>query len=637
MPAMIHVRMLGAAELTVDGKPAPPELLWRKNIALLAYLLRNNRRAVSREQLMGLLWADKPDARARRSLNVALSTLRGSLGEDSFETSADHVRLRPGVVTTDIDQFEEHLAADRLEDAIALIGGLFLEGLGVAGASDFQDWLESERKLWRERSVQVLVRQASQLLAAGQHQRAGDLARIALALDPLGEMALQALLRALSLSGGRVEALQQFDDYTARLKQQLGTEPSSETRALAARIREERIRPAEPAAPPPDLRRRFPLVGRGAELAELVTRWNQVRTSRRAGLAMVEGETGVGKTRLLEELAARARLDGAVVATARVVERDLEQADTTLWGLARGGLLSAPGVAGAMPGTLSTLAGQIPEWRERFPNTSGPATNIADALEDLLRSISREAAVALLVDDVHCADRGSLLAFEALLRGLEDAPVLLAVAAEPHPPREELAALRSRGARESIGAFVTLEPLGAAAIGELVRTALPRFSEWEADRVTRRIQVDSAGLPLLVVELLHAVSLGMDLQGLEGAWPEPMRTLSQTMPGGLPEAVVGAIRVGFRRLSPEAQRVLVAAAVLGDRVPAAVLARASQLDQARTDTSLDDLEWQRWLAADSRGYSFVARIAREVVARDMVTRGQRQRIESLAGEWDRSA
>lgn len=634
---MIHVRMLGAAELTVDGKPAPPELLWRKNIALLAFLLRNNRRAVSREQLMGLLWADKPDARARRSLNVALSTLRSWLGEDSLETSADHVRLQPGVVTTDIDQFEEHLAAGRLEDAIALIGGLFLEGLGVAGASDFQDWLEAERKLWRERSVQALVRQASQLLAAGQHQQAGDLARIALALDPLGELALQALLRALSLSGNRVEALQQFDDYTARLKQQLGTDPSSETRALAARIREERIQPAEPAAPPPDPRRRFPLIGRGAELAGLVTQWNLVRSSRRAGLAMVEGETGVGKTRLLEELAARARLDGAVVATARVVERDLAQADATLWGLARGGLLSAPGVAGAMPGTLATLARWIPEWRERFPSTTGPETNIADALEDLLRSITQEAEVVLLVDDAHWADHGSLLAFEALLRGLEDTPVLLAVAAEPHPPREELAALRSRGARESLGLFVTLEPLGAAAIAELVRTALPRFSEWEADRVTRRIQVDSAGLPLLVVELLHAVSLGMDLQGLEGAWPEPMRTLSQTMPGGLPEAVVGAIRVGFRRLSPEAQRVLVAAAVLGDRVPAAVLARASQSDQAQTDSSLDDLEWQRWLAADSRGYSFVARIAREVVARDMVTRGQRQRIESLAGGWDRLA
>jgi hypothetical protein len=139
------------------------------------------------------------------------------------------------------------------------------------------------------------------------------------------------------------------------------------------------------------------------------------------------------------------------------------------------------------------------------------------------------------------------------------------------------------------------------------------------------------------VELLHAVSLGMDLHGLEGAWPEPMRTLSQTMPGGLPEAVVGAIRVGFRRLSPEAQRVLVAAAVLGDRVPAAVLARASQLEQARADSALDDLEWQRWLWADPRGYGFVARIARDVVARDMVTRGQRQRIESLAGEWDRLA
>ena len=634
---MIHVRMLGAVELTVDGNPAPPELLWRKNIALLVYLLRNNRRAASREQLLALLWADKPEAKARRSLNVALSTLRGMLGEDALETGIDQVRLRPGTVSIDLDQFDEHVSAGRLPDAIGLIGGLFLEGLTVSGASDFQDWLEAERKIWRDRSVQLLVRQASVLLGSGQHQQATDLARIARTLDPLGEMPLQVLLRALTLAGHRVEALQEFDDFAARLEQVLGTDVSADTRALVERVRQQRIRPAEQVPTLPELRRRFPLAGREKELARIIGLWDQVRSARQAGLVLIEGETGVGKTRLLEELAAHASLDGAAIGSARVVERDLDQPDATLWGLARGGLLSAPGVAGAMPATLATFAERIPEWRERFPGASGPTLGVAEALEELLRTIAPEAPVVLLVDDAQWADRGSLLGLEFLLRGVDGVPVLLALAAEPYPPREELDAIRSRGSRQSRSAFISLGPLGAAAIRELVRTALPRFSDWESERVTRRIQVDSAGLPLLVVELLHGVALGMDLQGMEGAWPEPMRTLSQTIPGGLPEAVVGAIRVGFRRLSPAAQQVLVAAAVLGDRVPAGVLSLATQTDPATVNQALDDLEWHRWLAADARGYSFVARIAREVVARDMVTRGQRQRIESLAGEWDRSA
>jgi DNA-binding SARP family transcriptional activator len=94
---MIHVRMLGAVELTVDGAPAPPELLWRKNLALLAYLLRNSRRPVSREQLLGLLWADKPETRARRSLNVALSTPR-FLGDDASKPIDQVGPPRHGVV-----------------------------------------------------------------------------------------------------------------------------------------------------------------------------------------------------------------------------------------------------------------------------------------------------------------------------------------------------------------------------------------------------------------------------------------------------------------------------------------------------------------------------------------------------------
>src|SRR2546425_6026267 len=60
------------------------------------------------------------------------------------------------------------------------------------------------------------------------------------------------------------------------------------------------------------------------------------------------------------------------------------------------------------------------------------------------------------------------------------------------------------------------------------------------------------------------------------------------------------------------------------------LARATGLEEGALDTALDELEWQRWLAAEGRGYSFVARIVRDVVARDLVTEGQRRRIREAA-------
>jgi predicted ATPase len=155
---------------------------------------------------------------------------------------------------------------------------------------------------------------------------------------------------------------------------------------------------------------------------------------------------------------------------------------------------------------------------------------------------------------------------------------------------------------------------------------LPGYTEVELDRVVRRVATDSAGVPLLATELFRAVSNGLDLTSVSGAWPEEFRTLDQTLPGDLPEAVVAALRVTFRRLSASAQAVLAAASVIGGRAEAGVLTLATELPLRNVHEALDELEWHRWLAADPRGYAFTARIAREVISRDMVLEGQRQRI-----------
>ncbi|MBA3555761.1 MAG: hypothetical protein H0W29_13510 [Gemmatimonadales bacterium] len=160
---------------------------------------------------------------------------------------------------------------------------------------------------------------------------------------------------------------------------------------------------------------------------------------------------------------------------------------------------------------------------------------------------------------------------------------------------------------------------------------LPGHDPVALDRVVRRVATDSAGVPLLAVELLRAVALGLDLGTISANWPEPLRTLDQSLPGDLPDAVVAAIRVGFRRLSPAAQAVLTAVAVLGDLATPTLLGRALSLEPGETGRALDELEWHRWLLAEPRGYSFVARIVRQVVERDMLTRGQRRRILDAAG------
>jgi len=631
---MISCQTLGPVGLSVDGAPAPPELLWRKHLGLLVYLARSPR-GRTREHLIGLLWADKPEAAARHSLNEAIRVLRRYLGDGQVDTGVGQVRLAPGAVRLDLDRLEELATAGEWEPASRLIAGEFLEGFSIAGASEFEDWLASERSAIRTRCIEVLTRHADGLLRTGQAQEASLVAARALSLDPGSEQAVRLAMRSLVLAGDRTSALEQYEEFAARLKEQVGTTPDPETQAIAERVRNERsLRPPAPTRSRdlPEAEIRLPLVGRESELARLTDAAADACQERRACALVIEGDSGVGKTRLLEELLGRLRLDGIAVAAVRAVEADRDEEWSGVRGLARSGLLDARGLAAAPAAALSVFAEAMPEWADRFPHVQAAASPLSygRAVSEIVRAVSEEQPIALAVDDAQWLDQASLLALLATLRDLESAPLVLLFATDSHPPRLELDALRSRLGSNTRGVALRLNSLGSADLRTLARRMLPGFSDVEIERVVRRVATDSAGLPLLAVELLRAVALGLDLRGTAGAWPDPFKTLDQTLPGELPDTVVAAIRVGFRRLSPGAQRVLAGASVLSDRVPLELLARVLDLPQDQIAGLLDELEWHRWLVYDPRGYTFVARVVRKVIARDMLTPGQRQRVLEAA-------
>lgn len=633
--AMIFCQTLGPVGLSMDGGPAPPELMWRKHLALLIYLARSPR-GRTREHLVGLLWPEKPEPAARHSLNEAIRVLRRYLGDTSVDTTGGQVRLATDSVSLDVDRLEELADAGEWETAAGLVAGEFLEGFAIAGASEFEDWLATERAEVRHRSVDVLVRHADELVRAGQASEAAAVAQRALALDQISEHALQATMRSLVLAGDRTSALERYDAYANRLKREVGTAPAAETQAIAERVRHERsIRPPirSKAGEPKNSESRVSLVGRQAELSLLMDAAGTAGRERVSCALVIEGESGVGKTRLTEELLARLRLDGVTVAAVRAVEADQEEEWSGLVGLARSGLLHADGLAAASARALAVFADASPEWADRFPSLPRDAApfSLGRALSEILRAATDEQPVALAVDDAQWLDQASMLALLAALRDLESAPLIVIFATDSLPPRIELDDLRSRLGRNVRGVAVRLKPLDWTALRILAKRMLPGFSELEIERVVRRVATDSAGLPLLAVELLRAVALGLDLRGAPGAWPDPYKTLDQTLPGDLPDTVLAAIRVDFRRLSAPAQRALSAAAVLGDRVPLELLARVLGSPSGEVAKALDELEWHRWLMYDPRGYTFVARIVRQVIAQDMLTPGQRQRVLEAAG------
>jgi predicted ATPase len=254
-------------------------------------------------------------------------------------------------------------------------------------------------------------------------------------------------------------------------------------------------------------------------------------------------------------------------------------------------------------------------------------------LSEALAAVADEQPVLVLIDDAHWLDRESLLALGVCIRNLATSPVLFVLTALPQIRRAELDEVRAHIGREIAGAAVTVHPLALDDLRELARGAFARYDDVQLERLARRLLVDSAGIPLLAVELLGALAAGLDMQHVSHAWPEPFRTLNQTFPADLPDVLTAALRVNFHSLSADARSVLVAAAVLEGRSPAPLLSHVSGVAGDALVAALDELEWRRWLACEPRGYSFVARIRRDVIARDMVGSAERARMLAAAAQF----
>ncbi len=464
---MIVCETLGPPVVRLDDGSVPADLQWRKNLALLVYLAQSPKRRRARDHLIGLLWGDQPQEKARRSLNQAVLTLRTYAG-DSVETDQAHVGLTDRAVRLDVEQLEACAAAGDYETAARLIVGLFLDGFSIAGASAFDDWMTAERTRWQRRSVAVLERLSTQRLARGDLVGAEDAARRAEQLDEHSDVAVRARLRALALAGDRGQALAAFTAFAARLKRDLDAEPDAETRALADRIRQGRawrLPETVRAAPTGPESRRAPLVGRSGEIERLVATWAACRDGR-IGVAIVEGDGGTGKTRLAEEVTGRARLDGAVIAAVRAVEADGSDPWSGVLGIARAGLLDAPGIAAASPATLAGLRG------------SAPLDAPARAFSEALRVVADEQPVLIVVDDAHWLDRESLL---------ETSPTHACCCSSPRR--------RTAGGRSSMKSGPTWDASWPAPPSRSARSRATRCTRWRAGVPHRTTRCSSSDWP----------------------------------------------------------------------------------------------------------------------------------------------
>jgi len=621
---MISARLLGTPSVQVDGAAAPTELLWRKNLALCLSLWFAPERRRSRDQLIGLLWADKTESAARHSLNEALRTIRRVAGDEALDSSATSVAW-VGALELDTDTFESLERRDA-DAAASLITGPFCDGFAVAGAPDFDAWLSQERDRWRHHLIAVLARAGR--LAEDRGDAAGALrhAERALAIDANDEVALRGVVRALWLCGDRAGALQAGERAVGRLKDELGLESPTAMLALLADISRTRnaLPPAEAKLPPPV--RRAPLVARRDQLERLLAAWRDAIKASQPAVLVVAGRSGSGRSRMIEEMLARATIDGAATVAMRATAGDSTDPDAAWLALGAAGLDKLRGIAAAAPAAVATLVARLPAWAERFPVAGGAMMPLRDALGEVVRAAASERPLLIAIDDVVCLHPDAVSGLVVMLRNLAAMPIALLVTLDPATAGNAANDLISRAGRDIPGAVITLDALVRADIDALVATAVPDWTPTDRDRLGRRLYSESAGMPLIATAVLDAVLRGLSLD--TGAWPAAGHTTDASLPAEEPAGLVAATRLAFRQLDPGARQLLQVASLLPEPAPAERLGSVAMIANiARRDELLDLLEADGWLAADARGYSFPAGAIRRIVAREMMTPGQRRRIE----------
>ena len=243
---MIRIRTLGGLSASRDDQPPSGAATQPRRLAVLALIARAGDRGITRERLLGLLWPDADEEAGRRALSQALHALRTDLHDDDLFLGVQELRLNLAAATCDVLDFDAAMAAHEWDRAATAYSGPFLQGFRLAGAAEFDRWMEEERTHLSHRHAELLERLARAAGDKGDHATAVAWWRKRAAMDPLNARVTVELMRALAAAGERHAAVQQARIYEALLAEELALEPDAEVLRFAEELRR---MPAAPPAP----------------------------------------------------------------------------------------------------------------------------------------------------------------------------------------------------------------------------------------------------------------------------------------------------------------------------------------------------------------------------------------------------
>lgn len=472
-----QLRLLGDPAVVVGSEV---KALERRAAGLLALVALEP--GVTRARAAALLWPESDNA--RQALRQQIARFKKNYGAELVR-GEDALFIGDGV------------AVDALTDA----AGELLGDLSFDDCADFGAWLAQQRRQRRGNALAAIGRRLAEAEAQGDWEAAVALADQLLATDSDSEAHHRTLIRLHYLRGDIAQAQAAYDRLARHLRVRFGARPSAETEQVAGALRAAQPRPppasssSPQAAVPVTVLRPPRLIGRARELQALGEAW---ATSR---VALVTGEPGLGKTRLLAEFAA-----GRQVLSVQ----------------------GRPGDAGVPYATLSRLLRTVFD-RTRIELTAPRRTELARLLPELAPALplpadgqrlllqgAVEAALAqtraegVIVDDLHFADEASLETLQALICGAGEHAVRgLRWALAQRPAEGGAAATALREALQDADALaaITLAPLTSTEMAELIESlGVPELCP---ERLAPQLVRHTGGNPLFALETLkHALARG---------------------------------------------------------------------------------------------------------------------------------
>lgn len=528
------VLVLGPCALYRDGA-AVDVGGWQRKVQILFRMLAttpDHRR--SRDEVADILWPESTSDAGARNLRVVLHMLRRGLGSGEPSPVISEwgwIAFNPAHEwDIDLNRFER-LTSQAGDDIVLLEEAAgFYRGEPLV-EDRYEDWALPIRtrvqRTWRDLCLRL----------ARRHREAGA-ADIAVRwldrlmdTDPLDEEALRVLIGVLGALGRRTDALRRYAQFAERLKAEMDLTPAQETVETVEALKQHTERPdaagfqggVSPARPVPvtphyPLLRPGPLAGRKEELGRIL--WSLPPSAIEAPrLLAIRGDTGIGKTRLLAEVASRARdaglltLAGSCYASEMLPFGPLHDALIDY-------LETQPEVVARskVEGLAGDIGRVLPELRLRYPDlpeqrSDDTRLRLFVAVSALLERIAADMPLVLLIDDLHWADESTLGLVHYVARRPRLLRVLIVVAfrCDATGVTGWLQEMEKAGWAASV-------PLGAMSPEELGRMLEERIRGRCSDELVGGIYAASRGNPAIALAVLRSLHDNAALRTSEEGW-----------------------------------------------------------------------------------------------------------------------